>query len=780
MKKIVSPFLMLLMLTLVSCGDLFMKNNVKKDVGINEFISCEMDTEAIMQIMKKNIRGELTCLENSLKFFVDAVDTDRYGYLSYDELKLYIERHMPEVDDETIVGLSGIFDLNTLMFGDDHGYIERKNITKLTKVMIQFNEVAVEAKLFDYFSSKDRVSFDEHNHRKNKIYSAFVKIRKIFGQALVKNNKAINLNDFIDKFVAIGNKEIIANIKSLLFLKRAIVGGSKNIMTAAEFKTTVEVLPDTLKIAFDFVNFPKTDTDSVSQDEAVLKILKEDIAAARRSFYFKDQPDAYVMDYNDLLGIAERFFPRFVKYVKYKDSVLVLKQALLGEVTPECKNLKSSLKKANKNDFFPEKCKASGVFNARSILYLLDEILYKNLEKGVNFYKFYEQNQVEMNSFFKISRPFKLRHYVDYNKEKKQLAEFNRIAQNYKYYLGSEFSPSYDVFFQRNPRGVYEIAMLEGLVTSLFKAFGTKNHNVLNGYALTIEQLEEVMVQMSDLFEGEGWILPGRVKGTAETISIMTSLFHHQSDGDSLIEVNEFTEFAITMLTSMNLSSKMFEIMPKFCEVSKEGRYTPQCFRDNIKGIMGELVTKVKSVNNYMPKLEKYLHSLDKSQIDEYFIKTAKFSRTCSTFEDGTERLMRESDGIVTWAGLIAIEQSMLRFDRDNTDILEPKELDEAYKIYEAAIKGLIPVESLKGQAKKVFQYMIKYKKVPEVPEVRGFRSFWRAVARTFTFARFAWFRKPRNRLADADRMTFAAVLEIIAENSPSALENPYPCETLR
>ena len=33
---------------------------------------------------------------------------------------------------------------------------------------------------------------------------------------------------------------------------------------------------------------------------------------------------------------------------------------------------------------------------------------------------------------------------------------------------------------------------------------------------------------------------------------------------------------------------------------------------------------------------------------------------------------------------------------------------------------------------------------------------------------------------ASADRMTFAAVLEIIAQNSPTNKESPYPCDTLR
>ena len=74
---------------------------------------------------------------------------------------------------------------------------------------------------------------------------------------------------------------------------------------------------------------------------------------------------------------------------------------------------------------------------------------------------------------------------------------------------------------------------------------------------------------------------------------------------------------------------------------------------------------------------------------------------------------------------------------------------------------------------------MVKFQSVPDVPEITGVVSAWRAGREAVRFVKFL--RKSNGKkAADADRMTFAAVLEIIAENSPQAIENPFPCETLR
>ena len=65
---------------------------------------------------------------------------------------------------------------------------------------------------------------------------------------------------------------------------------------------------------------------------------------------------------------------------------------------------------------------------------------------------------------------------------------------------------------------------------------------------------------------------------------------------------------------------------------------------------------------------------------------------------------------------------------------------------------------------------MIKFKKVPSIPEDASMGDLWKAKGELFHFLKFVLVTQSRNRKSDADRMTFAAVLEIIAENSPATL----------
>ena len=437
------------------------------------------------------------------------------------------------------------------------------------------------------------------------------------------------------------------------------------------------------------------------------------------------------------------------------------------------------------------------------MMMLLDDILEKNLAKGLNFYKFYNQNKSEMDATSVLLRNFNLQHYIDLATESAHMKEFNRIAQQYRYYLGNEFAPKYDFTYVRNPRGLVQIALIEDIAARIFKKHGSPNANAIGGYSITLEQLEVLMVKLGELLEGEELVVEGRVKSTAETITLMSSLFHHQSDGDEFIEVNEFTEFAVTMLTSLNLSSRMYNNFKYIfaeakrsgdtdCEMTAQGSYSGQCFRDFVLKFLDSdfkidsdgVKEATTPISTYFPEMKSYLESLSPEDFQSYFQKTAKFSRTCSTFDDGMERDMEESDGVVTWAGLIAVEQSMLRFDVDKSGVLEPNEIDEAYVIYESAIKALTP-DFLQGRAKRIFQYMIKYKKVPQIPEFKGSiwqkaKQAWQAAKAGVPMLKFLYLTRYHNRVANADRMTFAAVLEIIAENSPAALENPFDCETLR
>lgn len=756
-------------------NDIYTKN-IRKKAMSGKFATCDLDTEALAQILRIDVSEQIDCLNNSLDLFIELVETEKPGYLSYKRLSEFIVYFKKDVDDGTINALGGIFDLATLLFGEEQGYIAKDNVKPLMELLLELNQIFVEGDVYNLFTTKETMSFNEHNLRKSQVYEAFRKLSIKFRdpKKFKANNKEIDLLKFLLRFESIGNSDIIENAKSLLFLKKAILGGKPGVITAGELKRAAELFPDLSKVIFDFVNLP--DTGQVPyQDEQMLKIYREDVVTAKNNFFYKDQPDEVIFTYYDIKQFVDRFFPEMSEFFIYKDSILKGKEVLF---------------KNNSEDFTSEE-----------ILILLDDILYKTFDKGVYFYKYFAQNQASLLSPLPSRTNYVLRQERDYlTVQGKYIKDFNRITQNYRFYIGNQYVPTFTYDYKRNARGIFEVAVFEDIVTRFYKKYGTKDLASKFGYSLSMEQLEVAMVEFSELFEGKGWITPGRVASTAETITLMTSLFFAQSDGDDLIEVEEFAEFIISMLSALSLSTDMYAQMGQFCKPLANGTYDSQCFRDNFRNLL-----KVKKdgieLGDYIPELRAYVAE-DKRvpvNLDTYLTKVATFSRTCPYFDNGEERSMTEGDLLVTIAGLLAIEQSVLRFDtmrpkKDSRNfekmngVLTPKELDDAFKVYGPAVAALAPdFMQAPKRVKRLYQFILKFQKVPaDFERIKGFRAKLKATKDGLHLLNFVFspLVSERRRKSNADRMTFASVLKIIADNSPATIqmleEDPEFCERMR
>ncbi len=752
MSKFMNLFLVIMFaVTSVGCGDMFMsKSDDEKDYS--QFATCEFDVLALSKILTENIKGDLLCLESNLSLFIQVVKSDKPGHLPYDSLKTYLVNNVDNITEETLGIIKAIFELNSLIFGDEVEYIKKENVSKIAEILIDFNRIFIDGRVYANFTSNQKVSFSVHNQRKSKIYSSLAKIGELISDAMVENNNKIIIADFIERFKTKENKQAITYVESLLFIKKAILGGDEKILTHKELKRLVNLIGDVGKVSYDFVNLPDTRTQ-INEEEEVLKILKEDIETAYNNFYYKNSTDEVIVTYTQILDLVGLFTPQYVKYIKYKDSFLKIKEILL---------------ESNSEDF-----------TAVEISLLLTDVLYKNISKGVFVYRSFNNNVTILDRAKKIW--YSLLDIITFNShEEEYIVDFKRVIRDYRFYQGSSFSPLYDHDYVRNPRGLFDILLYEDITRRFFAHYGELDYTATGDYVMTQELFLEFMKDFGGLLEGEGYLLPGRAANTTETIALMTSLFHAQSNGDGRIEIPEFVEFVITLTTSLNLSSAMEKYMLARCEKDKKGRVHPGCYRENFIDFLDHQLENGNVVSSYLPGLANYLAEMETDEeAEEYLISTSKFSRVCTTFNDGTEVPMKHGDFFVSWAGLLAVEQSMLRYDVDGSGILEPKEVIKAYDIYKSAVEGMIPVEFLKKYSKTFFLYLVKYKRVPEIPEITGLRSIWRAIREGYHFVKFI-FKSQRNKEADADRMTFAAVLRIIAENSPANKENPYPCETLR
>lgn len=726
-----------------------MKKDEPKTVSLNEFNVCEMDSKEFSKIFSKQITGELDCLNNNLDLFIKIVKTDKPGKLSFVEVKNYVKLHMPDLKEGLIDVLEGIFELNSILTGDESRYIQKENVQKLIKLFKTLNETMASQSVIAFFSDKSTVTLAEHNRRKSIVYSSFLKVSKALEEIVSDNTREIDIISLLKKFETIDNKDILKNAEILLFIKKAFLGGNEKTLTSRELQRLVKIIPDFSKVLFDLANIHNTNYEK--DDEAILKVVEEGKTTLVKTFFYKNKPQEPVVTITQVQELIKTFYPKAYKFFKYKKSILKAKEILFGN--------------------------NSEIFYASDMKILFNDIIGKNAAKGSFFYRAYNNNLTLMERVSKIYRNF-IDVFALTEEEKKNRDDFTRVVRNYRFYKGGNFSPVFSHDFKRNPRGVFLIGLMEDIIGRVYKFYGTPNQNVSGGYTLSQKELVTVMTDFSAILEGEGLILPGRSTGTAETITLMTNLFHPQSSGDALISIPEFTEFINTMLTSLNLANVMHDELKKRCELDQLGRYTPQCYRDHFVDILN-VEKEGKRLGDYVPNLETYLKGLSEKKAKEYFVQTAQFSRACSKYKDGTEVPMKSGDAIVSWAGLLAVEQTMIRYDLDASNILEYKEVDKAYEIFRGAIKGMIPVNFLKKYSKTFYQYLVKYRRVPDVQNLNSMSGIWRAMKQGSHFVKFM-FKDYSDKKAPADRMTFASVLKIIAKNSPANKKTPYNCEILR
>jgi len=770
---VLKDFLIITMLVgfLTSCGDIFMKKETEKEIPL--YATCEFDTESLSKILTKNIKGDLDCIKSNLLLFIKIVKTDKVGFLSKKELKKYVENNLKNTKESTISILDAIFDVNSVLFGDDKNYIASRNVEKLVDIFLNVNHYMIEGNVYEYFSTNEKINFKEHSRRKAMIYNSLFKIGENLKKHISKNDKKIDLNTLLDKFKSTSDPEVLDYVSKLLFVKKALLGGEKDSLNSTELLRLASIFGDAGKVAYDFVNISYTET-SEDEDEENIKTLKEDVYTAEKNLFYSKDSSEIIFTYEELVDVVTAFFPNVEKYVKYKSSFLKAKEILLGNSSED--------------------------FSASELYFIINDILYKNLARGAFFYRSYNENDSILSSAKRIFYNF--RNLISQNFLEDGFKEdFNRITQNYRFFHGNKPSAYFTKDYLRNSGGMFEISLFEDLSRRVYMYYGTTDAEVTLGYAMSLDNIIQIMADFKEIFEGEGYILPGRAANTAETITLMATLFLYQSNGDAKIEIPEFVEFIVTMTSSLSFATKMETFMRDRCGIEFDNRVNTACVRDNFLNFLDENIED-EVVKDYMPNLSNYIGSLDYETKHKYIKSVNRFSRACKEFTNGEEIPMSSGDFIVSFAGLFLIEQAMLKLDvggREN--ILDLNEVENAFDLYKSAIEGMIPVESLKKYARYFFLYIVKFNSVPELPEfdpasdVSGnwFQRTWQTIRGRLgqaygalkvggKFFKFVFDVKVRGKDKDiiADRMTFAAVLEIIAKNSPANKNNPYPCDNLR
>lgn len=740
-------------LTLTGCGDLFGKKVAEKPMGGTRLkANCELDLDDLADILDRPITSTLNCLEKNLEIFMDVSELGRGGKLSRPSLINYLKRNKPDIDQHTYAAINAVFDLSHLITGEEKDFISRKNVGLIVELVRKFNIQA--ARHYQYtFGSKDPANLFVHESHRKRVEEGAVEIQKAIEEIYVANRgeqtHVLNIMELVGGFIKAENEATLDKIEGMLFVKKIIVGGDTATINHKELGFLFGHLPKLLSLVLDGVRYQHL---KLTQPE-VMTFLKDDVSDLANILFHPVRGDRRFEPLFDM-NVAIDGIDRFIKEDDEK----------IGKYRVLIKEVKYILTKDRNTNPTPEEEWVTG----RDLEKVFNHV-FNVTSKSLVFTKFY--NHPEINSLLESPQSVYLdpkKYELDFPQDKAELVDFCRIINTYRYMKGSFEMATYSLDYKRNADAPAEIAMYEYAIKRAFSYFGS------GGLSMGVDQLKMIMKKFENELIEMNIILPRRSGNTSETISLLGSLFQAQSDDNKVLDVDEATEFAISLVSAMDAQHKLYDFYAdKNCKVDEFDRLDAACFKEHF---YEAICTNYRS--NF-PRLFEYLGADPKLGCDKqnfnsdhnmnYLNASAVAARFCHIYPDQQSEIeYSKGDMMSIILEMMHIETTITRWDKNLNNTMDPDDVMDAFSIYKPAIGGMLPDAVKKFPpkvqdyvTKVVFQYLVKFE---DTPKFEG-KDLWKTIANLG---------KLIVKKAPADRKTIASILRIVSEESKKKAQAAY------
>jgi hypothetical protein len=759
-NSLYSLSLLILLLILTSCGDLLEKDvktpQLKPGRLGNE---CELNMDEIALILEKNVSTTINCLGTKLEAFMDYEELGQGNYLSRVSLINYLTATQTDLGPETHEIINSVFYLNHLITGEKKDFITRDSVRKIVNLALVFNRQA--ALHFDRtFRSTTEVNLDVHQMHRKRIAEAAGEIKKAIKEIFVPwrdgEIHSLDIVKLVDSFIKQENSHTVEKSRGILFVKRIILGGEKETLTHVELGRLFENLPKILSLVLDGVRFKYLTLDQ----QSMLRLVNDDLKIVNDIIFdpsLGNRNKEEIFSLNEAIDGVQQFFNE-------KDSLTKFR-ALFHE------GLRILTKKEPEVSFVSEvDTKITGADLER--IFSHGQIL---TAKGLAFHRLYQSPKLSKLLASPTSLNLNPKDFEEFfPNERKELADFTRIANKFRFQRGTFDVAYYSLDYKRNASAFFEITAYEYLIKLVFRFYGSS-------LSMSVEQVKALLKKFENELIETGILMPRRYANTAETITLLGSLFQYQSDNNKVLDVNEAAEFAISLVTAMSAQKVLYSYLEKKgCEKDDFGRLDPMCFR---RYFLNGICTNYKQ---YFPRLFEYLgmkgsdceQNFQSAGNREYLDKSIRAARFCHIYDNGEEIYYSQGDIMSTLLAMMHIETTILRWDTNLNNTMDYNEVMKAYEIYEPAIQGMLPKlpdilnkpDIVKALAKVVYKYLVKYE---TTPELKG-AGLVQTVQRLLQF----------NLQAPAHRKTIASILTIVSEQSKiksiEAGEPQFDCEWMR
>lgn len=751
-------------LTLTGCGDLFGKKIADKPLGNSRLkADCELVMDEFADILDRDISAAIGCLEKNLNIFMNVSELGRGGKLSRTSLLNYLKRNRPETNPKTFAIINSVFSLSNLITGEEKDFISRANVAAIIQLVRTFNFYAHDS-YGNTFGSTSSANLAIHEIHRRKVEVGANEIKKALEKIYVADRQGeihfVKIMDILEGFVA--NEESLAKIEGVLFVKKIIMGGDLNTINHQELGFLFSHLPKLLSLVLDGVRYKHLE---LKQPE-LMTFLKDDVIDLANILFHPARGDRR---YEGLFDV-DKVIVGIDRFIKDDNKKLSKYRALIKEGVRILTHVKSESAEMEPFSEFEEQWVTgkdlekvfSHVFNVTS--------------RSLAFHKFYNSPNIRplLDSPQSIYLDPKM-YEIEFPQDKAELVIFARIVNNYRYMHGNFDMAYYSLQFNRNADGVAEIGMFEYLIKTFFSAssFGGSSSQMSNLQLRAIlKKFEKDLVELDIL-------LPRRSRSTAETISLLGSLFQAQSDNNGVLDVNEAAEFAVSLVTAMDAKKNLFKFYDGLnCQREQIGdlvRIEPNCFKANFYNSLCH------SYRNHLPRLFSYLGADPNASCDQnfnskhnmdYLDASVKAARTCHIYpDDNSEIYYSESDVMSILLAMMHIETTITRWDKNLNNTMDPNEVIDAWAIYKSAIISMLPkqVAGLPPKiqetlGKLIYQYLVKFE---ESPKIEG-KDLWKTIGNLT---------KLLIKKAPAHRKNIASILKVVGDESKTKAQREYEAD---
>lgn len=751
--------------SLSGCGDLLGRKVVKRELGTSQFeVNCELDLDKFADIMHENISSQIRCLGENLNLFIRVVKSGKPGYLSRTQLEQYLARYRPDVKPEVIKALKSVFDLGHLITGEDPNYISKEVVDKVISFALIFNQEAA-LNFGPIFQNESPVTFALHQNHRDRVSRAnkaiIQALRVIYNPNRNGQTHKLNIIELLESFTTELTRPAIDKAKKILFLKKVILGGDNEIISHYELENLILNFDQLILIGLDIVRYKYI----ILNQESILQLVRKDVG----DFYdiitqgdLNNRDGEILFTVNQALEAAKLFVDQNQFDIeKFRSLIVEVKKiAMKGNATEvrgiEVKNLFQ---------------------HALSLL-----------KTGTVFHRIYDNFKVQLASSRPVEETIDFDEYRHtYPEQQAELDQFERIAKRYRFMKGEFFSSYYMRGFKRNADAFFEIALFEYALKLVFAAYGSPSPNAdaIGGYSMNQMEMQNLVLKFENELIELGLLTPQRAISTADNISLLGTLFQYQSDKNGFLDVNEGTEFALSLFSSLNMAKDIHGHMKEVnCSMDQFDRTEPECFKANF------WVGLCKYYRPYFPLLfqsfnapmncgqDEDRHSPNETpswvtpEMESFLIKARDAARSCNYYTDGDKEEVYYSEGDIMTVMLAVMhaETTVLRWDANNNNYMDPDEVERSYEIYSPALDGFLDAKGplIKRLKKQIFLYMIKY---GEVPDEKDFGKIWKFVRFMLRF----------NKKANAYRDTILSILNVVGKENEKLQTGPaFDCNLMR